>query len=150
MMTKTKIVLEKEFIPQVELDFMNNTHFEEIKMVKELGELINTFLSNKDPQTQQAISQKLVSWQSHTLAHFDRENKLMQETDFPAYPVHKNEHDLALERTNEIVKAWNDNQDIELLEDYTFTLWPKWFEQHVNTMDMITAKFAVMNGYKNH
>ncbi len=50
----------------------------------------------------------------------------------------------------EIVKEWESSNDIELIADYVFSLWPAWFDQHVNSMDMMTAKFAVMNGYDPH
>ena len=148
MMTKT--VLQKEYIPQVELDFMNNTHFEEIEMVNKLGELVTSYLTNKNQQTQQAITQNLNTWLDHTQAHFERENELMQETGFPALPIHKSEHDRALNQLTEVIHLWTQQQNIEAVEDYIFTQWPTWFEQHVNTMDMMTAKFAIMNGYTNH
>jgi len=150
MKNKTKIVLQKDLIPRVDLDFMNNTHFEEIKMIEELGELVTAYSANKDQQTEQAITHNLNTWLDHTVAHFERENTLMQETGFPAYPIHKNEHDVALNKLKKVLNRWINHQDIELIEDYIFSQWPTWFEQHVNTMDMMTAKFAVMNGYANH
>ena len=147
MMTKT--ILDKETIPRVELDFMNNTHFEEIEMVKELGEIISSIQDEQNGNQLNNLSQKLNAWLDHTKAHFARENELMQETGFPAYSIHLNEHEVALKQMTSIIKAWQDNQDIDCVEDYVFNLWPEWFEGHVNTMDMITAKFAVMNGYTN-
>lgn len=148
--TKSKTILESKKIPHVELDFMNNTHFEEIEMVKELGELVNSFITNDNQQNQNTLTQKLNAWLNHTIAHFERENDLMKDTGFPAYPIHKNEHSIALNQMRDVINTWIKNQNIELVEDYIFSLWPAWFEQHVNTMDMMTAKFAVMNGYTNH
>jgi sialic acid synthase SpsE len=49
-----------------------------------------------------------------------------------------------------VVKAWQENQEFELVENYIFDIWPTWFDGHVNTMDMMTAKFAVINGYSEH
>jgi len=149
--SKDKIILKPEQIPNIELDFMNNTHFEEIEMVKDLGELVNTLMDdNTNKHIQNSLSQKLNAWLEHTIAHFERENELMKETGFPAYSIHKNEHEIALEQMRDKINNWTKNQNIELIQDYIFSLWPIWFNQHVNTMDMMTAKFAVNNGYINH
>ncbi len=141
--------LQQDEIPSVELDFMNATHFEEIKIVREIGELIDTYISENSDENQQALSKKLNAWLDHTILHFERENALMQETGFPAYEIHASEHVKALNLLRELINAWSDSQDIELVKNYIFSAWPTWFEQHVNTMDMMTAKFAVINGYQN-
>ena len=148
MITSTKIVLNTTAIPHVAIDFMNDTHFEEIEMVKTLGELIVAY--QEDDNNLEKITHSLHKWLQHTQEHFDRENALMMEIQFPAYPVHSDEHERALTEMTEIVKEWESSNDIELIADYVFSLWPAWFDQHVNSMDMMTAKFAVMNGYDPH
>jgi hemerythrin len=144
-----KTILDAETVPHVEIDFMNNTHFEEIDMVKALGEKISAYQENdnhSDAEINQ-ISKELRAWLDHTIPHFERENELMRETGFPAYGVHSEEHQIALERMKTVINAWEENQDIDLLADYVFTMWPQWFNGHVNSMDMMTAKFAKMNGF---
>jgi hemerythrin len=145
-MSSTRIVLTAEAVPHVALDFMNNTHFEELDMVKSLGELI-THYQQSDNDT---LSHALKAWFEHTQAHFSRENELMVDIQFPMYPMHSGEHARVLEEMESIVISWNKNYDIALLSEYVFTAWPHWFEQHVNSMDMVTAQFAVMNGYDPH
>ena len=152
MFTASKTILEVDTIPQVEIDFMNTTHFEEINMVKKLGEVITLYQeggSNTESE-ESSISKLLQDWLDHTVAHFERENKLMQETGFPAYTVHSDEHEIALNKMKAVTQAWQQNKDIELVSDYIFTLWPNWFNGHVNSMDMMTAKFAIMNGFNPH
>ncbi len=145
------IILEQETIPKVALDFMNNTHFEELKIVKEIAELINTLkIDNNKIHIQKSLSETLNAWLKHTVEHFKHENELMKETDFPAYSIHKKEHEIALERMKKVINKWIEDQDINLIHDYIFSFWPMWFTQHINTMDMMTAKFAVSHGYKNH
>ena len=82
--TKPKIVLDVETTLRVELDFMNNTHFEEIEMVNKLGDLINHYQETETPTESQKnqLSESLQEWLDHTVAHFERENKLMRETGF--------------------------------------------------------------------
>lgn len=145
----SKTILEVETIPRVEIDFMNNTHFEEIEMVKKLGKLITSHQeTNSHSDTEdKRLSQSLQEWLEHTVAHFERENQLMQETGFPAYAIHSDEHEIALNQMKNVIGAWQENKDIELIANYVFTLWPEWFNSHVNSMDMMTAKFAIMNGF---
>lgn len=152
MLESSKIILETETIPRVNLRFMDNTHFEEIEMVKELGEFITRYQeagdeSNDSNAIEITITEKLIIWFNHTIAHFERENKLMEQVDFPAYPMHSKEHDIALNRMKRIVRLWQTNKDIESLADFVFSFWPNWFNGHVNSMDMMTARFALMNGF---
>lgn len=152
MTTLTRIVLDAEIIPRVDIDFMNNTHCEEIEMVKNLGKLIAAYQDSDlhiDSETKK-ITQSLENWLQHTQAHFARENKLMLEINFPMHPVHSGEHETVLENMAGIVKAWQSSNDIELIAEYVFSLWPTWFNSHINSMDMMTARFAVMNGYDPH
>lgn len=154
MLESSKTILEMEAIPRVNLTFMDNTHFEEIEMVKELGELITLYQEegdeNNDPNTAEAkITEKLIIWLNHTIAHFERENKLMQQTNFPAFPIHSQEHEIALNRMKRIVRLWQTNKELEPLSDFIFSFWPNWFNAHVNSMDMMTARFALMNGFNS-
>ena len=150
MNSQTRVVLKPEQIPPVAIDFMNNTHFEEIAMVQDLGNMIEKYQASPQQTDEQrnAITQALENWFQHTQAHFSRENELMNEVHFPAYAVHAEEHSNALARLREILDSWNLNHDIESLADYIFTIWPGWFSRHVQTMDAMTAKFAILNGFE--
>lgn len=152
MTTLTKTVLQTEAIPLVDIDFMNNTHFEEITMVQALGELITAYQQHDNPSVgeTQMITESLENWLQHTQAHFERENALMRITNFPVYQIHAGEHETALEQMSGIVKTWQQNNDIDQLAGYIFSLWPAWFSGHVDSMDMVTARFAVMNGFDPH
>lgn len=138
--------LNSDNIFLVDIDFMNKTHQEEITLVQGIMEHIKNHLSGDENRS--AISAKLLEWLRHTEAHFSRENQLMQETHFPAFTQHSDEHKNALYRMQSVVDAWEHSHDIEQLKDYVFTLWPNWFRTHVASMDNITAAYAVQNGYK--
>ena len=140
----TSINLDPQNIPLVSIDFMNRTHEEEVALVVSIQEIINSFETGSDNAV---LSEKLAYWLEHTEGHFQRENELMQETGFPAYPMHSEEHNNALNQMQSVVRAWQENQDIDMLKDYVFVLWPNWFKNHVNTMDTVTAEFALMHGF---
>jgi len=141
----TQLLINSQDIPLVRIDFMNRTHQEEAQFVNSLAELVQARL-NGEP-TDSEISKQLGHWLQHMKAHFARENELMQETGFPVYPIHSEEHEIALSRMQTVIDAWEQNKDIELLKDYVFTLWPAWFKGHVNSMDKVTAEFALAHGY---
>jgi len=148
MTSSAKIILTAETISRVDIDFMNNTHFEELDMVKVLGELIIDCQQNENECD--TINLVLNEWLDHTQAHFERENTLMMACHFPMYPVHSGEHDRVLDEMQAVIKAWEKDHDIDSLSQYVFSDWPSWFEAHVNSMDMVTAQFAVMHGFDPH
>jgi len=144
-----KIVLEANTFPRVDIDFMNNTHFDELVLVKDLGEVIAKYQQSEkvtDEELQQ-VTQSLKGWVEHSYAHFLRENTLMKEVEFPMYQVHYSEHERVLAEMDKLVSDWQANNDIDVVADYVFSIWPTWFNAHVNSMDLMTAQFAVMNGY---
>lgn len=145
----TKTTLDVSTIPRVEIDFMNNTHAEEVEMVIALSNII-TFYIESDSKTddeKQGITQALESWLQHTKLHFEKENELMREVQFPAYLMHAGEHESTLQKMTFIVNEWKTSKRIKPVADFVLTGWPAWFESHINSMDTMTAKFAVMNGY---
>lgn len=121
-------------LPRVALSFMNAVHGEE------LG-LVNTLIAQLDEQTSdQQISEQLAAWVAHTQAHFERENFLMQEYHFFAYAMHLNEHVQALQQLLAVQQAWNTVADRAALRIYIHD-WRQWLEQHISTMDFVTAQF---------
>ena len=123
-------------IPQVALDFMNTVHCEELTLVQSISGLIDADAPDID-----RISDLLKEWVTHTGQHFERENRYMQEYRFPAYPVHSQEHDAALEQIRQVQQQWDHEHDLESLRQYVQQEWPAWFNNHISTMDFITAQF---------
>jgi hemerythrin len=131
-------------IPLVTIDFMNQTHKEEVALVNLLMEQLK---AATDEESHNGISESLTQWLKHTEAHFQRENELMLEIDFPPYLVHSGEHENALNVMRAVIKAWLTNKDLQQLSDYVSNQWPEWFQAHVNSMDTVTANFAKTKGY---
>jgi hemerythrin len=132
-------VIELDEIPIISHDSMHETHLEEVNLINELGYKIEQYVDgNVDNDV---ISDKLTEWIDHTRQHFDEENRLMEEFDFSAYPMHKLEHQKVLSHIEKLQKIWVDDAQIEPMADYIFLEWPTWFDNHVNTMDLVTAEF---------
>ncbi|BAO45651.1 bacteriohemerythrin [Thiolapillus brandeum] len=138
-MSEQHPVLAPADIPSIAVGSMNDTHHQEVALVNTLGALLlQARDGNPDPD---AIGRALDEWVSHTEAHFERENRLMQEHGFPPYPVHAQEHTSALDNLHRIQAGWHDRHDPDELGDYVFNTWPQWFQMHVNSMDNVTAQF---------
>lgn len=127
-------VLDASAIPQVAMDAMNDVHREELDIVNNVNSAI---LSSDSEQ----ITRLCHQWLEHTKAHFDRENSMMEKYDFPAYHCHHGEHVDALQDLESIINAWKDTNDLDALTVYVRDTWPKWYVNHISTMDTITSAF---------
>lgn len=82
---------------------------------------------------------------AHLSEHLAREEELMRHYAFPAYPIHKHEHDrvrLELEGIGKRLAAGNRL----LARGYVREALPDWFVTHKNTMDSATAGWIKAQG----
>jgi hemerythrin len=121
--------------PQVELAFMNRDHAEFV----ELREKLLVTLSRQGNHAEvDALLDRLLA---HTRAHFTEEERLMQETRFPPYPMHKGEHDRVLANMESHIARWKQDRDAIALSDWLEVGLVDWFVGHVSTMDFVTARY---------
>jgi len=130
----TNNVLENKNIPQVAMEPMNDVHRDELAIVNTLyAEILEGNNNN--------ITELCEQWLEHTKAHFDRENFMMEKYGFPAFHCHQEEHINALQQLESIIQAWNDKHNLENLTTYVKETWPKWYVNHISTMDTVTSAF---------
>ena len=132
-------VVEIDEIPIIAHDSMHQTHLEEVVLINELGYKIEQGIDGNGDKD--IITEKLKEWVEHTREHFGEENRLMEEFDFPAYPMHKAEHEKVLNQIESLENLWINNGQLEPIAEFIFMEWPTWFDNHVNTMDLVTAQF---------
>jgi len=126
--------------PQVELDFMNHDHAEFVELREAL---LSALAQTASPAEVDALLDRLLE---HTRSHFAEENRLMQETGFPPYPMHKGEHDRVLDDMESRIARWKAGRDATALSDWLEVGLVDWFVSHVSTMDYITARFIKVQG----
>ena len=129
-------MLYDEQLPMVAMPLMNDTHLEEVILINKIAEAIE----KRDAEEVDGLLDDLLA---HTLIHFQTEESMMREKGFPPYPMHKGEHDRALDEMRKQVASWKAQGDFEALERYIGTTLPQWIIQHIGTMDMVTANFLV-------
>lgn len=123
-------------LQQVAMPFMNTVHCEELTIVNRLDKLLSA-TEISEPE----ISACLNEWVTHTEAHFARENRLMEAYRFPAYQIHRSEHEHTYQQLRDVQDNWRETSDTGTLSQYVREIWPAWFEQHLMTMDTATANF---------
>ena len=138
------MIIDPERFPRVELDFMNRVHAEEVAMLNRLAECVDQ--RQADPGVQTEIDTLLDDFLAHMRQHFADEEAMMRRINFPPYPVHKQEHDRILADLEALHAQARAAGDTRELERYLLEIVPGWFDQHVATMDMITARFLQMQG----
>ncbi|MFL0808385.1 MAG: hemerythrin family protein [Oceanobacter sp.] len=122
--------------PRLATEFMNQEHAEFAELVNQLEQGL------QDGQRMESEMQALVE---HVKDHFAHEEQEMQSVGFPPYPVHKGEHDRVITLFEQQLAYYREASDNEPLLNFIREDVPAWFEQHLNTMDMVTARFLAMH-----
>lgn len=125
-------------IPKVAFDEMNGVHAEEVEQLNRIEAMLDAGAGEAE------LADVLEALFDHTRAHFANEERLMKEVNFPAYQMHKSEHDRALNAFQLVMMEWRNRKDNDVLRDYICSEVPQWLHQHIASMDTATANFIAM------
>jgi len=128
-------LIPQSAVPSVDVDFMNYDHAEAADLINEVDALLT---EGAEPER---IEKVLVALFEHTREHFAREEEEMRTVGFPAYPLHKVEHDRILGELDEELAAFGRTQDVGDIASYVRGVLPGWLLDHISTMDTVTAQF---------
>ena len=135
-------LVDLDTIPQVPLPFINDDHLEEARLLNELAEAVDAL--RRGGGSAVAVAGRFADLDVHTREHFAREEDAMRRADFPPYPVHKGEHDRVLAEMSAEGRRFQDRADAARLWTYVSETVPAWFVGHIQSMDLITARFLAM------
>ena len=127
-------------LPDLPIAFMNADHEREAALVNELEAAVAEHA--RGTGTVGTVIERLSILAVHTRDHFLREEAMMREARFPAYLVHKAEHDRVLAEMNAEARVFRAHGDAGRLSRYLFEALPAWYEHHVRSMDVASARFA--------
>ncbi|HEX9402638.1 MAG TPA: hemerythrin family protein [Anaeromyxobacter sp.] len=127
-------------LPDLPVPFMNADHEREAALVNQLEAAVAAHA--RGTGTLAEVVERLSLLAVHTRDHFLREETMMREAGFPAYAVHKAEHDRVLAEMDAEARIFREHGDAGRLSRYLFEALPAWFENHVRTMDVVTARFV--------
>lgn len=135
------MLLDKNEMPIVAMEFMNDVHAQDIEIINALYKLVLAYESEPTQENKKALNSQYNLWFEHTIEHFRGEEVLMVEKSFPPYPMHKGEHDKALAVMDDVYRAFEATSDIVMMKQYISQTVPQWFVQHIQSMDTVTAMF---------
>jgi len=126
-------------IPQVMVPSMNATHAEEVEILQQLAAAL-------EAEDDAAIAAAADALAAHVEVHFSREEDNMRTHHFPPYPVHKGEHDRMRAIVREVCAGHGSPEGRETLKRFVNEEFPAWLNQHVSTLDTVTAQYLAMQG----
>ena len=121
-----------EKVNSVAFEPMNEIHNRELEYINRLYDAIE---NNSD------IEKAYEEFLNDVKEHFSFEEKLMEKYNFFAIVPHKMEHNRIL---NELEILKNKLNDTKHLKDYLTKAFIPWLENHINTIDTVTAGFFKM------
>jgi len=133
--------LDPDSIPRVAVESMNTVHLEEFEMLNALDDLLEA--TDGSDASYAAIDAAFDQFHQHAKDHFAAEEELMVERGFPAYPIHRKEHEAELLVIRRAIEAWQESRDAAGLRTWIAKDFAAWIANHVVTMDTVTAEFVV-------
>lgn len=135
------MLINKDTLPLVAMEFMNETHLEDVDIINALYDSILKYKEEENSNNFNDVSTKYQEWFTHTVNHFQNEEIKMQEMQFPPYLMHKGEHDNALHIMDKVFREWSENRDSSKLKEYLEEYLKPWLLNHIQGMDTVTASF---------
>ncbi|MFM0277285.1 hemerythrin domain-containing protein [Paraburkholderia sediminicola] len=81
-----------------------------------------------------AVSETLAAFEEHAVAHFEQEERWMQDTSFPAARCHADEHAAVLRSVREVAQMLRDGAACQVARELAEAL-ASWFPGHADYMD---------------
>jgi len=135
------MLINKNDLPLVAEDFMNDVHFEDVEIINNLYEKLQDYLKKETPENKDIVIETYNTWYTHTVNHFKGEEEKMLELNFPPYMMHKGEHEKCLETMRNVLEDFEKNNNKIALKNYLEKDLIQWLVNHIQTMDTVTAMF---------
>lgn len=133
-------LLDPDRVPDLPLAFQNDDHRAEVRLLNQAVEALEDYQSGAIDAA--AVGQRLDALAFHTREHFAREEKVMRMAGFPAFPMHKAEHDRVAAQLEREGASFRNGRESGRLRTYLTETLPVWFIGHIQTMDLATARFV--------
>lgn len=129
------MLFNTDSIPKVAYEEMNEVHLEEVV----IANAIHNYLSQSIEHDKKRIEAMLQEFVFHVRDHFEYEQQMMKDSNCPILGCHESEHRRVLQLMFQVFKDFALTHDIQLLKDYFEHEFKAWIENHIVTMDTVTA-----------
>lgn len=133
------MILDKNLIPKVAVEKMNQVHDTEIEILNSLYDAIESY--EKGEVSLEEVEKLFEEFLKDVQEHFSFEQGLMEKYNFFAYPMHRGEHDRVLMELSQLKKKFEKEKNPSLIKNYLSQIFVPWIVNHVQTMDTVTAHF---------
>ncbi len=127
-----------EQVEDLDVEEMQETHEEEIKILNEIDKLAIDYVRDKSKLPE--LEKKIEAYLEHVKVHFSNEERLMKKYDFPSYEMHKMAHDMFLMDIGITIKQWKKFGNIDKVINFIRKS-PEWIVLHINTVDAPTSAY---------
>jgi len=127
-------LITQEQLPMLAIASMNDNHLEEMLLIHKLDRVARENDIN-------AVTETLNEYVEHSIKHFNDEEELMKEADYPEYLTHKGEHDRHITELKALVKYFAKNQDPRAIYTHIQGGLSPWIIHHMQTMDTEVSEF---------
>jgi len=124
----------------VKINSIDEQHKVLIDMINDFYEKINNKASNE------LISELINKMKSYTIVHFGTEEKYFKKYNYPAFKIHKKEHDYFVDKVVDLEKRYNDGKMILSVEITNFL--KDWLIKHIQGTDMKYTNFLIQKGVR--
>jgi hemerythrin len=133
-------LIDPALVPEVPLAFQNEDHRTEARLLNEAVDALDGYRAGRVPAADVLL--RLDALVIHTREHFAREEGVMRESGFPAFAMHKGEHDRVLAHMRRERDHFRVEREAGRLWAYLTEALPVWFVGHIQTMDLVTGRFV--------
>jgi len=133
-------LLYAESVEHLDVDEMQTTHEDEIKILNDIDRLAVQYSMDKSDEKQKVLEEKIEEYLAHVKVHFANEERLMKKYNFPDYEMHKMTHDMFLMDIGITIKQWRKFGDVEKVVNFIRKS-PEWIVLHINTVDAPTSAY---------
>ena len=100
-------------------------------------------LINNEPLEVTTIDLALGQLLTALLAHFEQEESEMKAAQYPYLPVHRRQHQRALEQLALFIGRWRKQRNVWALRDFIDGPFADWFIRHIEVPDKMAAAFML-------
>ena len=141
------MLINKELLPLVDMDFMNETHFEDVDLINELHQSIVTYAKDSSNENFEILKLQYKNWQNHTINHFKTEEDLFIKYKYPEYSIHKKEHDDFIAYVESVNLLNIDDNQKQFLKELLGKI-VQWVFKHIITTDFMYKDYLIRLGMK--
>jgi hemerythrin len=134
-------MIDKEKLPKVSKEAMNDVHEEE-------ADLVNALLSTVDNGEANEVTEALERLLEHMQAHFDYEEGMLKTKGFGMFDIHRSDHTRIMGETRMAYMNWRNFKDRDALKAFIEEDFIEWLNLHIQAMDSVAADFLMQHGEK--